>query len=97
VHDSARCRRILELLRAERIRVYPGVPYQFEVLAASAEDLGSCFRSVVSFRETCCGTEAYLKEIRGAEAQRIAAQISPYRLSHSWVLGRNGHRFEMNS
>ncbi len=43
---AARCRQVLELLRAERISFYPGVPYQFEVLAASAEDLGQFFQSV---------------------------------------------------
>jgi long-chain acyl-CoA synthetase len=30
----ARCRRVLELIREESIRFYPGVPYQFQVLAA---------------------------------------------------------------
>jgi long-chain acyl-CoA synthetase len=30
----ARCRRVLELIREEAIRFYPGVPYQFQVLAA---------------------------------------------------------------
>jgi long-chain acyl-CoA synthetase len=39
----ARCRRVLELIREESIRFYPGVPYQFQVLAAlpdcSPEDL----------------------------------------------------------
>jgi long-chain acyl-CoA synthetase len=30
----ARCRRVLELMREEAIRFYPGVPYQFQVLAA---------------------------------------------------------------
>jgi long-chain acyl-CoA synthetase len=30
----ARCRRMLELIREEAIRFYPGVPYQFQVLAA---------------------------------------------------------------
>jgi long-chain acyl-CoA synthetase len=31
---AARCRRVLELIREEAIRFYPGVPYQFQVLAA---------------------------------------------------------------
>jgi long-chain acyl-CoA synthetase len=30
---AARCRRVLELIREEAIRFYPGVPYQFQVLA----------------------------------------------------------------
>jgi long-chain acyl-CoA synthetase len=30
----ARCRRVLELIREEAIRFYPGVPYQFQILAA---------------------------------------------------------------
>jgi long-chain acyl-CoA synthetase len=30
----ARCRRVLELIREEVIRFYPGVPYQFQILAA---------------------------------------------------------------
>jgi long-chain acyl-CoA synthetase len=30
----ARCRQVLQLIRAEAIRFYPGVPYQFQVLAA---------------------------------------------------------------
>ncbi|HLK58330.1 MAG TPA: AMP-binding protein [Chthonomonadaceae bacterium] len=30
---AARCRRVFELIREEAIRVYPGVPYQFTVLA----------------------------------------------------------------
>jgi long-chain acyl-CoA synthetase len=29
----ARCRRLLELIREEAIRFYPGVPYQFQILA----------------------------------------------------------------
>ena len=32
-----RCRRVLELIREEAIRFYPGVPYQFQVLAALPE------------------------------------------------------------
>jgi long-chain acyl-CoA synthetase len=31
---AARCWRVLELLREEAIRSYPGVPYQFQILAA---------------------------------------------------------------
>jgi long-chain acyl-CoA synthetase len=31
---AARCRRVLELIREEAIRFYPGVPYQFQILAA---------------------------------------------------------------
>jgi long-chain acyl-CoA synthetase len=31
---AARCRRVLQLLREEAVRFYPGVPYQFQVLAA---------------------------------------------------------------
>jgi long-chain acyl-CoA synthetase len=30
---AARCRRVLELIREEAIRFYPGVPYQFQILA----------------------------------------------------------------
>jgi long-chain acyl-CoA synthetase len=31
---AAHCQRVLELIRAEEIRFYPGVPYQFQILAA---------------------------------------------------------------
>jgi long-chain acyl-CoA synthetase len=31
---AARCQRVLELMREEAIRFYPGVPYQFHILAA---------------------------------------------------------------
>jgi acyl-CoA synthetase (AMP-forming)/AMP-acid ligase II len=31
---AAHCRRVLELIRAEAIRFYPGVPYQFQMLSA---------------------------------------------------------------
>jgi long-chain acyl-CoA synthetase len=31
---AARCRRVVELIQEEAIRFYPGVPYQFQVLAA---------------------------------------------------------------
>jgi long-chain acyl-CoA synthetase len=37
---AARCRRVLELIHEEAIRFYPGVPYQFQVLAALPEDAG---------------------------------------------------------
>jgi long-chain acyl-CoA synthetase len=37
---AARCRRVLELIREEAIRFYPGVPYQFQVLAALPEGAG---------------------------------------------------------
>jgi long-chain acyl-CoA synthetase len=30
----ARCRRVLQLIREEAVRFYPGVPYQFQILAA---------------------------------------------------------------
>jgi long-chain acyl-CoA synthetase len=33
----ARCRRVLQLIREEAIRFYPGVPYQFQILAALPE------------------------------------------------------------
>jgi long-chain acyl-CoA synthetase len=42
----ARYEKALELLRAEQVRVYPGVPFQFEVLATSTEDVGAAFRDV---------------------------------------------------
>jgi long-chain acyl-CoA synthetase len=31
---AAQCRQVLELIREEEIRFYPGVPYQFQILAA---------------------------------------------------------------
>jgi len=34
---AARCERVLELIRDEDIRFYPGVPYQFQLLAALPE------------------------------------------------------------
>jgi long-chain acyl-CoA synthetase len=43
---AARHGRMLELLRAEEVKVYPGVPFQFEVLAASPKDVASAFRHV---------------------------------------------------
>jgi long-chain acyl-CoA synthetase len=38
---AARCERVLELIRDEAIRFYPGVPYQFQVLAALADCAGA--------------------------------------------------------
>jgi long-chain acyl-CoA synthetase len=35
---AAHCGRVHKLIQEERIRVYPGVPYQYQVLAALAED-----------------------------------------------------------
>jgi long-chain acyl-CoA synthetase len=35
---AARCERVLQLIRDEAIRFYPGVPYQFQVLAALPDD-----------------------------------------------------------
>jgi long-chain acyl-CoA synthetase len=35
---AARCTRVLELIREEAIRFYPGVPYQFGILAALPEE-----------------------------------------------------------
>jgi long-chain acyl-CoA synthetase len=43
---AARHGRMLELLRAEQVRIYPGVPFQYEVLAASTEDVRAAFRDV---------------------------------------------------
>lgn len=43
---AARHETALELLRTEHVRVYPGVPYQFEILAASTADVGAAFRDV---------------------------------------------------
>jgi acyl transferase domain-containing protein/acyl-CoA synthetase (AMP-forming)/AMP-acid ligase II/acyl carrier protein len=43
---AARQQAALELLQRERVRVYPGVPYQYEMLAASNEDVGNYFRDV---------------------------------------------------
>jgi long-chain acyl-CoA synthetase len=34
---AARCTQVLELIRKERIRFYPGVPYQFQILAELPE------------------------------------------------------------
>ena len=43
---AARHRDMLALLRREGVRVYPGVPFQFEVLANSEEDVAAAFREV---------------------------------------------------
>jgi long-chain acyl-CoA synthetase len=43
---AARHGKMLELLGSERIRIYPGVPFQFDVLAGSTEDVRSAFRHV---------------------------------------------------
>ncbi len=43
---AARHGRVLDLLRSERVRSYPGVPFQYEVLAASGEDVRAAFRDV---------------------------------------------------
>jgi long-chain acyl-CoA synthetase len=45
----ARCRRVLQLIREEAIRFYPGVPYQFHVLAA----LPDCCRADLGSLELC--------------------------------------------
>jgi long-chain acyl-CoA synthetase len=45
----ARCRRVLELIREEAIRFYPGVPYQFHVLAA----LPDCPRALLASLRLC--------------------------------------------
>jgi long-chain acyl-CoA synthetase len=37
---AARARQVLRLIREEAVRVYPGVPYQFQVLAVIPEDAG---------------------------------------------------------
>jgi long-chain acyl-CoA synthetase len=43
---AARCGRVLRLIREEAIRFYPGVPYQFQVLAALPVDAGSALREL---------------------------------------------------
>ena len=43
---TARCGRLLELLRQENVRVFPSVPRQFAVLADSAGDVSGAFRDV---------------------------------------------------
>jgi long-chain acyl-CoA synthetase len=45
----ARCRRVLQLIREEAIRFYPGVPYQFQVLAA----LPDCPRADLAGLKLC--------------------------------------------
>jgi long-chain acyl-CoA synthetase len=46
---SARCRQLPNLIREERIRLYPGVPYQFQVLAA----LPDCTRADLASLKLC--------------------------------------------
>jgi len=43
---SSRCPRLLELLREEKIRVFPGVPWQFAVMADMLGDIREAFRDV---------------------------------------------------
>ena len=43
---TSRCPRMVELLREEEIRVYPGVPWQFAVLADIPGDVAGAFRDV---------------------------------------------------
>jgi long-chain acyl-CoA synthetase len=43
---SSRCTRMLELLREEEIRVFPGVPWQFAVLADMPGDVAGPFQNV---------------------------------------------------
>ena len=43
---ASRCSRMLELLREEKIRVFPGVPSQFAVMADMPDDVGGAFREV---------------------------------------------------
>jgi long-chain acyl-CoA synthetase len=43
---SSRCPRTLELLLEEEVRVFPGVPWQFAVLADSQNDARASFRNV---------------------------------------------------
>lgn len=43
---AARHEKTLELLRSEEIRIYPGVPFQFDVLANSAADVSAAFADV---------------------------------------------------
>ena len=42
----SRCLRMLELLREENIRVFPGVPWQFAVMADMPADVSGAFRDV---------------------------------------------------
>jgi long-chain acyl-CoA synthetase len=48
----ALCRRVLELIREESIRFYPGVPYQFQVLAA----LPDCSRADLAGLKLCASS-----------------------------------------
>ena len=43
---AARHETLLELLRKERVRVFPGVPFQYEVLASSDADVAEAFHGV---------------------------------------------------
>jgi long-chain acyl-CoA synthetase len=43
---APRCPRVLRLIREEAIRFYPGVPYQFQVLAELPEDAGPALREL---------------------------------------------------
>ena len=43
---AARYETMLDLLRKEKVRFYPGVPFQFEVLANSLADIEGAFRDV---------------------------------------------------
>ncbi len=43
---SSRCQRLLELLREEEIRVFPGVPWQFAVLADMPGDVAGPFQNL---------------------------------------------------
>ena len=43
---ARRCPEILSLMRTQKIRFYPAVPYQFEVLAACGFDLAAPFQDV---------------------------------------------------
>jgi long-chain acyl-CoA synthetase len=43
---AARHETMLELLPKEQVRVYPGVPFQYEVLASSDADVATSFRGV---------------------------------------------------
>jgi acyl-CoA synthetase (AMP-forming)/AMP-acid ligase II len=42
----SRCARLMELLREETVRVFPGVPWQFAVLADTPGDVRAAFRDV---------------------------------------------------
>ena len=42
----ARHEAMFELLRSEQVRVYPGVPFQYDVLASSDADVAAAFRDV---------------------------------------------------